>query len=137
MSLQAPRRRRGRRATAKPKNQKAAIKAYFKTRVGQHGATGNSATAQEDRENCRAAPGKTRQPPISWPSRAKLVYGPRLSRAASHEPDQAKPVYGQGPRRAVSYGLQAASQDAKSLQDPLLTEPSQAEPTYGPGLRRA
>ena len=68
MSLQAPRRRQGRRAIAKHKNQDAAIKAYFKARSGRHDAIGNSATAQEDGENCRAVPGRTSQPPIAGPS---------------------------------------------------------------------
>ena len=64
MSLQAPRRRRGRRTIPKPKNQEAVRRkaeagasghtthAYLKARNGQHDAIGKPATAHEDRENC-------------------------------------------------------------------------------------
>ena len=103
MSLQAPRRRPGRRAITKPKNQEAAIQAYFKACGRRHAAIGNSARAQEDWENCRAMTGRTRQPPTAGPSQGKPAYGPGLSRATSHDPDQAEPTYGPGLRHAKSY----------------------------------
>ena len=119
MFLQAPRRRRGRRAIAQPMNQEAAIKA----RVGQHGAICIPTKGHKDGQNCRAAPERTRQPPIAEPSQARLWFRKAMSQAAKSlkdptlaKPSNAKLAYGPGLRSAASHELQAASQDAKAAK---------------------
>ena len=106
MTLQAPRRRRGRRVVTKTKNLDTIIKAYFKSRGGQHDDVG-----------------RPRQPPPVEQNQADLAYDPgqrckanNKSREANQdtktnkkeEPGNHRPVTtppeGQWPRNMPNYG---------------------------------
>ena len=87
MSLPAPRRRRGGRNLATPKNQEIArpkveagtsghtTHADLKARGGQHGSTSNPAPAQKPSEDRREEPGSHGPPPLP-------TVGTKFSRAA-------------------------------------------------------
>ena len=68
MTLQAPRRRRGRRVVTKLKNRDTIIKAYFKNRGGRHGDVG-----------------RPRQPPPIEQNQADWTYDPGLRHKANNK----------------------------------------------------